>query len=1099
MNMWRLGLDIGSNSIGWTVLELEEGNSGRGPAPRELIEMGVRVFPDGREPSKTDQRTGMPKIGESLAVERRNARGMRRNRDRRLDRIRLFADRMVEFGLLPVKNPVNNAGYKVGILNERISPLAARARAAQQPVTKEELARALFHLCKRRGFLSNRNTDAKDKEETERKTAMEGLAGILAKRDLTLGQYLFERIKNGKHVRFRGDEFDAEEGVSIYPTRAMYVDEFHAIRSAQGNVNLSDEQWDALFDVFSFQRPLLPTEPGTCSFEHGRDGREKHLRASRHLPVAHTFRILQEVNNLRYLSNTGEERLTSEQRQVLCAALERQKKMAFSMIRSMLNIDKSAPFNLESIRRKELAGNGTACDMDALFSAHGLDWRGLGESQQNDVVQMILDAKNLEEFLIHNREKGWNFPAELIRDLSAKHYSSSHGHISRRCMEKLIPLMREGLQYWEAARAAYGDHTDYCQFATGEVVEQLPYYGQVLRGATSPVRNTPSVPEEEKTYGKIPNPTVHVALNQLRKLVNALVARYGAPWDIHLELAREVKNAGKRYQELLKGLAENTTKNQKRTKMFHECFPGRTPSGLDLLKIRLWEELAADDSSEGDYGMARKDVYTGKNISFSQLFSDAIEVEHILPFGRTFDNSTANKTVTFRDVNRRKGGDRLPYDFAQADSHIDAEALLERAKRLPRGKRWRFQPDATEIYERIVTRRMTAEERRRYDADKSGAFIDRQLVDTQYTSRIAARYLTPLVGEPSRVVPVNGHVTNLIRAKWDINVYKAKGEDLERQDIRHHAEDALIVALADRGLIKLIADNTRSEQEERGEYRAKLQFPERPAWLTTTRIREVAERIIISYRPDHSREKKLHQETAYGFLSPDDPWTKEGYNAVTRRPIIALKENEIDQIRDDAVRLAIQEFLVRPDIAALTKWEDRRAKLAQARLRIGSAKEKTRMRRVRIVVKNQSITPVPSARYKGYATDSIAFCDIWHAPKYTSKGKPTGKWGYVGAYVSYADALRFDGDEEGLHERCKPHPAAKKIMRLFKNDMVMLTDEQGNEQVTRIAGFSATDNRLDVRPHTESAGKQNYKAIPVLMERFAMRKVRVSVAGRLLL
>lgn len=1098
MRYWRLGLDIGSNSLGWAVVELGIVDGDTELSPVRLVDMGTRIFSDGREPAGADKKTGLPKIGESLAVARREARGMRRNRDRRLKRIRMFADRLVEFGLIPQRGVAAGGEFKTGIVDMSIDPYAARAKAAVEKVSQEELARGLFHLCKRRGFLSNRKTDGEDKEASERKAAMRGLESILSERGQTLGQYLHARGQSGAHVRFRGDEFDDDQReVSIYPTRFMYADEFAAIRKIQGNDYLTDWQWDELFEIYSFQRPLLPKEPGACTFEHGRDGREEHPRASRHLPIAHTFRIFQEVNNLRYQTDAGDAELTDEQRQKVREALEHQKSVSFSKMRTLLKLGKSASFNLESTRRKGLGGNATACDMRVLFKPYDIVWDELKQGEQNDVVQAILDARDLEDFMATNREQGWNFPSELIRDLSKKYYSSSHGHISRRCMEKLIPLMREGMAYWEAARETYGDHTDYSQFATGEVLEQLPYYGEVLRGATSPVRVTPDTPEDEKTYGKIANPTVHVALNQLRKLINALIDRYGSPYGIHLELARELKTAGKSYQELLKGLADNTKKNEKRRRMYEECFPGQEPSGLDMVKIRLWEELAEYDTDGGSRSMARTDVYTGRPISFRQLFSDEIEVEHILPFGRTYDNSIANRTVTFREVNRRKGGDKLPYSFANGDGQIDADAMFVRAQRLPRAKRWRFQPDAAEIYERIITKNMTSAEREQYDADKSGGFIDRQLVDTQYIARTAARYLVPVVGEPSRVVPVNGHVTNLIRNKWKINAIKDKGGKAERQDHRHHAEDALIVALADRRLIKRIADETRTRQRGRDDYRAKLRFPERPAWMTDATIKEVSDRICVSFRENHSREGKLYQETAYGLLAEGDPWRKEGYNVVMRRPIQTLKSTEVSQIRDGAVRRAVVDFLYRPEVEALKKWDDKLALLARTALRIGSAVEKVCLRRVRIVIKNQSVQSIPSAPYKSYAPDSIAFCDIWHAPKYNKKGKATGKWGYVGAFVNYADAARFDGNDDALHEAYKPHPAAKKVMRLFKNDMVMLTDDSGMEQTMRVAGYSTTQNKLDVRLHHAASSEKHYKAIPTLMEKMYMRKVRVTVDGRI--
>jgi len=1083
MQYWRLGLDIGTNSIGWARIGLQQNEDSSAFLPVCILDMGVRIFPDGREPAGTDKKTGLPKIGKSLAVARRAARGMRRNRDRRLKRIRAFAAKLIEVGLVPPTGASLDPKYQKGRIDLTIDPYAARANAASASVAKGELARALFHLCKRRGFLSNRRTDSADKESSERTVAMNGLAAILKQRKQTLGQYLHARRMSGQHVRFRGQEVEIlnEAETAIYPCRSMYEDEFSAIRTTQGNRYLTDEQWDDLFDIYSFQRPLLPKEPGVCTFEHGRNGRARHLRASRHLPITQTFRIVQEVNNLRYITETGEQSLSLQQRQQVCAALEKQKSLSFGKIRTLLKLPKTSRFNLESNRRKNLDGNVTACDMRALFEANDSNWDVLSAAVQNDIVQAVLDAADEKALIAKNRESGWNLPEGLLLALSNKHYSSAHGHLSRQCMQKLLPLMAEGRQYWQAACEVYGDHTDYSQFATGEVLDQLPYYGEVLQGATAPVSITSHTPEEERTYGRIANPTVHVALNQLRKLMNALVARYGHPYSIHLELARELKTAGKRYQDLLKKLAANTSQNANRIKLFKEIFPGTEPTRNDLLKVRLWEELAAS----ADH-MVHIDVYTGRPISFTQLFSAEIEVEHLLPFSRTYDNSSANCTVTFREVNRRKGGDKLPYDFALGDKQIDPQAMLARAQNLrSANKRWRFQPDAASIYERLITKNMTTAERQRYEVDKDGSFIDRQLVDTQYISRMAARYLVPLVGDPARVVPVNGYVTGMIRARWNINAFKDKGGAAERNDYRHHAEDALIVALADRALIKRIADATRARQEASADYRARLKFPERPAWATDAEIFRAACGINISFRQNHQRQGKFYQETAYGLLKKDDPLYKKGYTAVVRRELMKLKESEVEQIRDVAVRAAIYNFLNKPEICAMTNWEAKLGRLYNEGLIIGTAQKPVRVRRVRILVKNQSIVAVPDAPYKGYAPDAVAFCDIWQTPDKQ----------YKGAFVGYALAVRYAGNEDALHEATKPHPAARKIMRLFKNDMVMLTDKNGNEQLFRVAGFSTTNDRIDIRPHTENSSKQNSKSIQKLIEESSMRKVNVTVDG----
>jgi CRISPR-associated endonuclease Csn1 len=87
---WRLALDMGTNSLGWAAFAIN--NSGE---VKNLIDAGVRIFSDGREPSSKTR------VGQSLAVERRLARGLRRNRDRRLRRKNQLIERLVKLGLMP--------------------------------------------------------------------------------------------------------------------------------------------------------------------------------------------------------------------------------------------------------------------------------------------------------------------------------------------------------------------------------------------------------------------------------------------------------------------------------------------------------------------------------------------------------------------------------------------------------------------------------------------------------------------------------------------------------------------------------------------------------------------------------------------------------------------------------------------------------------------------------------------------------------------------------------------------------------------------------------------------------------------------------------
>ncbi len=84
---YRLGLDIGANSIGWVCLTLDEERQ-----PFGVLDLGVRIYPDGRN----------PKDGASLAVARRVPRSMRRRRDRYLARRAQLLAKLQRFGLMPM-------------------------------------------------------------------------------------------------------------------------------------------------------------------------------------------------------------------------------------------------------------------------------------------------------------------------------------------------------------------------------------------------------------------------------------------------------------------------------------------------------------------------------------------------------------------------------------------------------------------------------------------------------------------------------------------------------------------------------------------------------------------------------------------------------------------------------------------------------------------------------------------------------------------------------------------------------------------------------------------------------------------------------------
>ena len=214
---YRLGLDLGSSSIGWCMIRLD-----RDSRPRAIIRMGTRIFPDGRN----------PKDGSSLAVTRRMARQARRRRDRLLKRKAAMTDALVRRGFFPEDRQERKA-------LEQLNPYELRRKGLYEPLTPHEFARALFHINQRRGFKSNRKTDAKDQDSGLIKKSISELREQLEEGNYkTVGEWLAWRHEQGLSVRARLRGRTAKEkAYDFYIDRALIEQEFDALWEAQKEHN----------------------------------------------------------------------------------------------------------------------------------------------------------------------------------------------------------------------------------------------------------------------------------------------------------------------------------------------------------------------------------------------------------------------------------------------------------------------------------------------------------------------------------------------------------------------------------------------------------------------------------------------------------------------------------------------------------------------------------------------------------------------------------------------------------------------------------------------------------------------------------------------
>jgi CRISPR-associated endonuclease Csn1 len=789
---YRLGLDMGTNSIGWAAIRLDNNDE-----PCGILDMGVRIFPDGRNP--TDKT--------SNAVNRRLARGQRRRRDRYLRRREDLIDALIEYGLMPHDSAERK---EIANDNKRYDPYELRAKSLDEPLTPFELGRAIFHLNQRRGFKSNRKSDSGDNEDEAQKTRTD-ISRLRERIEesgaRTLGEFLARRRRKGRSTRARPD-------MELYPDRSMYEEEFDTIRAAQEpHQDLSAEQWDKLRNyIIFYQRPLKPVDPGWCLFEDG----EK--RAAKALPLFQEFRMLQEVNNLKIQVGTEDRFLKPCERERALKRLRSGSDINLSADRPLaaLGLLSGAKFNLAAGGRKAVKGDETAKKLAAgpkkatskrpvspgMFSNK---WLALPLDERNEIARFLIETEDPKVV----REKAveeWGLNQAQADALSNVSLVPGYGNLSEKAIRKILPHMEQGLGYSDAVKEAdYPHHSD---FRNEEAHDSLPYYGEILtRDAVgADPTKAPDIDGEPARYGRIANPTVHIGLGQLRRIVNRLTEIYGKPEEIVVELARDLKMNREQKINHQRRQKEGGEANERFRKDLESAEIEVNP-GI-LRKLRLWEEQGEPQNQVCPY--------TGKQLSFGMVVSAQTDIDHILPFSRTLDNSVSNMVVCMAEANRAKG-DRSPHEaFGHNPPGYDYDDILANVANFPANKRWRFQPDAMERFE------------------TEDAFLDRQLTETQYLSRTARTYLAHLYNEKAegkqRVRAIPGRMTALLRRGWGLNgMVSESGEDQterkQRDDHRHHAIDAFIVANTTQGLMQRFARAAGSSVRRRSRRRIRRSAP----------------------------------------------------------------------------------------------------------------------------------------------------------------------------------------------------------------------------------------------------------------------------------
>ena len=850
---YRLGLDLGTNSIGWCMLRLNNNVE-----PVAVIKAGVRIFHDGRTNDKVP-----------LAVKRRNARSARRNLDRKISRRKHLLISLVKYGLLPENESERKA---LSIFN----PYELRCKAVNEKIELHEIGRALMHLSKRRGFKSNRKVD-KESDSGKIKPAIERLKRKMEEQNKkTVGEYFYSLLENGKSVRARLGKIDGKEGYEIYLDRSLIEEEYNIIMEEQQKYHkeLTDDVIKELFHIIFYQRPLKKQVIGKCSLT-GED-----IKLHKAHVLAQNFILLQKINDLRVYDESLYEyrELTPNEKAVLKAELQNKKELTYNKVRNILKKIFSnvtyGQFSHESIDDK-IAGNKTNAIMshkDIL----GDKWDNFSDDDKFNIIDMLFSNESNDEVKEKYRNN-FNLSDEEINNILDKAiYKLDTGYLryGKKAVVRLNEIMdKENIGLFNAII-----HSGFSIQENNEVSEYLEYYGKILQNSVvDPQINNPK--NDEEKYGKISNPTVHIALNQLRKLVNELIELYGKPEQIVIELARDLKNGKAAKLKHIKQNKENQKINDDVRKKMEEFKAKNDKNTRD--KVKLWIELGNDE-------LSRKCVYTGKTISLAELFSDDVQIEHIVPYSRSLDDSFNNKTLSYRIANYYKGN-KTPYEaFHKNKDGFNYDEILERAQVFNKSKFDRFTKDAMDIYNR-----------------DGKDFIARQLSDTQYISRISLKYLKSLYPKEkhSSLWTIPGQLTAMIRGKLGLNNLLSENSEKNRNDHRHHAVDAFVVAITTRSFLQKISTAANNMEDlynmnENSNRRRILDKMPEPFTNYRKSLELAVNNIKTSHKADRSISGCLHEDTAYGLVKDNDK-----YNVAVRWTLDKFKDNkQYEIIRDFELR-----------------------------------------------------------------------------------------------------------------------------------------------------------------------------------------------------
>jgi len=805
-----LGLDIGISSLGWAAINYDKEN----PLNNQIIKSGVRIFTIAEN----------PKTGESLALPRRLARGARRTNKRKKERVKAIKKLFIQY----LNLTKDDLFGKDNIFNQknRKDVWQLRDKALKRELNSVEFARVLTHIAKRRGYKSNRKVDEKENSDGKKVLGAIKKNQELLKKYLTIGQAIYQTSKLSKIRRNKKDEY--LHSVS----REMLEEEIKTIFEKQrefGNVLASKKFEEEYIKLFLKQRDFASVDKmvGYCTLEG-----KKEKRAPKTALSSEEFVTLTKLINTKIIDkNENERNFTKEELGKALDLCKHSEQPTYLKLKEFIGLDESDYFKgVVFYEIDKTTGEITNKVMKFVSGFKGYHqlrkevekvlskthWQNLSQDRKllNEIAKIFSYHKSDEkinnelqklEFKSLNKEEKQILIKALIENINFDKFLN----LSLKAIDKLLVYMKEGKRYDEAL--------DLCKYK-----KQNGKKEKFLRALN----------KDEQL--ELTNPVIKRALAQSRKIINALIRKYGQFDKIHIELTREIKKSHSERNKIQKGQEEYKKIKENLVTKFVENF-GREPRGNELLKYRLWEE------QDG------KCIYSGKTIKIEDLVNDFryAEIDHILPFSRSLEDGMHNKVLVLAKENQDKK-DRTPYEhFTQINRDWEwFEGFVNSLKNIKKPKRIRLL-------------------KKNFNEDSEKEFRERNANDTAYMARFIKNFIEENLelksNEKLKVFTRSGTLTSMLRHSWGIG-------EKSRKNHLHHAVDAIILAFSTQSEVQRLSTLSAKTEKfiyEKSQEKAKKIIFEPPMQNFREEVQASIDDIFVSFAPRRSISGAAHKETIY--------------------------------------------------------------------------------------------------------------------------------------------------------------------------------------------------------------------------------------------